>query len=470
MPTPAQCAAGEATPLTIGRNLGSAALCVAAGGHTVAYVGGNAIFLCGTIIVADRAAAGTAQDDPNQCDLVDPVPDRLTYAVQLPSDYATSGKSYPVLYLLGGSGWTEKSWLEVDPAIKNLADEGVIVVMPYPGLLNFYTDWSNGEHELETVYVKTLIPYIDANYRTLADRSHRAVAGASMGGYGSMMWAARHPDLFVAALSLSGLVDIMERYPFFPTFFSAETLTARTPEQIAADPFPIWGNPYTHPIGWRNRNADDLASNLRGMSIWVTVGDGIPDPSDPSFGLPFSPTQSVVEALLHDQAGIFDAQLTALGIPHTYLQQRGIHGQHWNENLNSWFTDIMLPSFGSAPPATFDYRTADADFSVWDWTFQTDPARAPEFLDVGQAGPGGLTLTGSGTVTVTTPALFAPGQVVQVSAGPGPAQAVTADAQGRLSFSVDLGAPHAIEEFTPGADLQQLASGDYFVTRTVTFL
>jgi uncharacterized protein len=65
LPTPAECAAGDQAPLTLGDEPSELAVCIAAEGHTVVYVGGNAIGPCGAIIVADQTFA--PHDDPNRC-------------------------------------------------------------------------------------------------------------------------------------------------------------------------------------------------------------------------------------------------------------------------------------------------------------------------------------------------------------------------------------------------------------------
>jgi hypothetical protein len=138
----------------------------------------------------------------------------------------------------------------------------------------------------------------------------------------------------------------------------------------------------------------------------------------------------------------------------------GVHTMRYAERDLHAFWPLMLAAFGSAPPNTFDYRSADADFGVWNWTFHADPNRAAEFLEVRGAGAGGLTLTGSGTETVVTAGMFRPGQTVVVQ-GALPQRAV-ADADGRLTLRVDLGAAHHQDQFSGGGQPS-------FVTRVVSF-
>lgn len=86
------------------------------------------------------------------------------------------------------------------------SDLDVLVVMPRGGSGGFYTDWRRDPERVnqwERFHIGRLVPFIDATYRTRATRAFRAVAGLSMGGFGAMRYAARHPDLFAAAGSFS---------------------------------------------------------------------------------------------------------------------------------------------------------------------------------------------------------------------------------------------------------------------------
>src|SRR4051794_26016213 len=137
----------------------------------------------------------------------------LTVNVLLPSDYASSGsRRYPVLYLLHALNYNENTWLDLSDVEKFTAgfrgDKAAIVVMPDGGPQGWYTDWPGREELWESYHLMHLIPAIDEHFRTLADRAHRAVAGFSMGGYGALLYAARHPDLFVAAGGFSPLSHI----------------------------------------------------------------------------------------------------------------------------------------------------------------------------------------------------------------------------------------------------------------------
>ncbi len=143
----------------------------------------------------------------------------VRYTVYLPAGYETSGKTYPVLYLLHGydfTGTNEKgdlAWVSAgsmvrttDSAITNRTVEDVIVVMPC-GFNAFYVNGYQDGMRYEDFFFDELIPYVESNYRVRTDRGSRAIAGLSMGGYGTTLYAFSRPDLFCMAYSMSGAVS-----------------------------------------------------------------------------------------------------------------------------------------------------------------------------------------------------------------------------------------------------------------------
>jgi S-formylglutathione hydrolase FrmB len=123
--------------------------------------------------------------------------------VLLPAGYrADPRRRYPVLYLLHGADSDYRSWTRYGDAEAITARAPLIVVMPDGGRMGWYTDWYVGDQPVqpmwETYHVGELVPWIDATYRTIATRGGRAIAGLSMGGYGALSYAARHPSTFAA--------------------------------------------------------------------------------------------------------------------------------------------------------------------------------------------------------------------------------------------------------------------------------
>jgi enterochelin esterase-like enzyme len=136
----------------------------------------------------------------------------VAYAVYLPPDYATSTRRYPVVYLLHGYTDNESGWIQfgevnlaADRAIAEREIPPMIIVMPDGGVSWYINDLA-GKVRYEDMFVQELIPHIDAVYRTRADREFRGIAGLSMGGWGTLVHAFRHPELFAACAALSAAV------------------------------------------------------------------------------------------------------------------------------------------------------------------------------------------------------------------------------------------------------------------------
>lgn len=136
------------------------------------------------------------------------------YAVYLPPDYDTSERSYPVLYLLHGSGDDQTGWVQfgevlriTDIAIKDGTATPMIIVMPDADTgQRGYFNSIKGDWNYEDFFFKELMPYVEKTYRIKSDKRYRAVAGLSMGGGGSFMYALHHPELFSSACPLSAYV------------------------------------------------------------------------------------------------------------------------------------------------------------------------------------------------------------------------------------------------------------------------
>ena len=125
-------------------------------------------------------------------------------------DKAVKGEKCPVVYLLHGYSGHAKTWIEVRPDLPQIADrDGIIFVCPDGGYDSWY--WDSPvipESRYETFISKELIEYTDKNLNAIPDRSKRAITGLSMGGHGAMWNAIRHLDVFGAAGSTSGGLDI----------------------------------------------------------------------------------------------------------------------------------------------------------------------------------------------------------------------------------------------------------------------
>jgi putative tributyrin esterase len=132
----------------------------------------------------------------------------MKYDIVLPSNYKESEKSYPVLYLLHGHMQNYTVWgRNLGAAYYARLIDDLIVVMPDGGNSWFVNYASNEDGQLnnwEDHIIEDVIQHVDSNFRTLAQREGRSIAGLSMGGYAAVTLGLRHPDTFVSLASTSG--------------------------------------------------------------------------------------------------------------------------------------------------------------------------------------------------------------------------------------------------------------------------
>lgn len=126
-----------------------------------------------------------------------------------PASYSKS-KHYPVVYLLHGYSGNYADWVKKVKRLPALCDElDVMIVCPDGNFSSWYFDSPlDKDWRYETYVSKELVNWVDAHYSTVADRKGRAITGLSMGGHGALYLAFRHQDVFGAAGSMSGGVDL----------------------------------------------------------------------------------------------------------------------------------------------------------------------------------------------------------------------------------------------------------------------
>ena len=149
------------------------------------------------------------------------------FAVYLPPDYETSTRYYPVLYLLHGYTDDHTGWIQfgevhhiATKAIREGQATPMIIIMPdadtgTPG----YTNALSGKWNYEDFFFKELLPHVEERFRIKKNKRFRAIAGLSMGGGGSFIYALRRPDLFSSAAPLSASLgpqslEEMKRYDY----------------------------------------------------------------------------------------------------------------------------------------------------------------------------------------------------------------------------------------------------------------
>src|SRR6266542_1199025 len=204
---------------------------------------------------------------------------------------------------------TYQSWTRSTDVEGLAALAGVLVVMPEAGQAGFYSDWYNrgrgGPPGWETFHLTELRQLLERDWRA-GDRW--VVAGISMGGLGAMAYAARHPGTFRAAASYSGLLHT--RYQGGPV--PGPGFVQNLVRGFGADPRALWGDPQRQADVWAAHDPYDLAPRLRGVDLFVSVGNGQPGPLD---GPATTEQARRIEQAVQPQNLAFVERLHQLGIP-----------------------------------------------------------------------------------------------------------------------------------------------------------
>ncbi|MEV8638584.1 alpha/beta hydrolase family protein [Streptosporangium sp. NPDC051023] len=189
-----------------------------------------------------------------------------TVRVLLPSGWRPGSGPWPVLYLLNGCCQSEyDAWATQGEAARLTAPYPAIVVIPEVGAVGFYSDWQDGPG-WETFHLVEVRRVLERDYGA---GNRRAVAGLSMGGLGAMSYAARHPGMFQAAASFSGVLNTLDGNGGVDWLLG----------QYNEDSADLWGDPGDP--DWSAHNPADLTDRLRGLRLFVSCGDGTPGLLDP---------------------------------------------------------------------------------------------------------------------------------------------------------------------------------------------
>jgi len=265
-------------------------------------------------------------------------------SVYLPPSYEQDpSRRYPVVIYLHGLFGSETDWLSkggLDAVADSLANAGrgeAIIVTP-DGDDGWWTDWAVESphascadtlrtedparycvrsHRYEQWVTRDLVAYVDAHYRTLADRAHRGIAGLSMGGVGALTLALRHPDLFAAAMSHSGVVSVLldDANPFSPP-----ARYVPVPDSVRA-PATSWKARLLLALGpsverWRSYQPAYLAEQLK----------------DKGTALPAIRFDCGTEDALLAENRALHWELQRLGVPHEYGEWPGAHSwRYWHD-------------------------------------------------------------------------------------------------------------------------------------------
>lgn len=186
----------------------------------------------------------------------------VLFNIYLPPGYDSESAAYPVLYDL--HGLTDSRDTDPGPVVSSLETAmrarrigPLIVVFPQGFSEGYWADSRDGARPGETQVMRELVPYVDANFRTLAHRARRGVSGFSMGGFGALAYAVKYPERFSVGIGYDSALDTWE------------TLLGRR-ANIAAAAFGNAESYFDQISPWANaaQNAAVLsaASRLRGVS------------------------------------------------------------------------------------------------------------------------------------------------------------------------------------------------------------
>ena len=350
--------------------------------------------------------ASSSYVDPSNQNLAGPVtenmgphPGKLMANVLLPDGY-TPKKRYPLLLLLHGSGERFDSW--ADPLLGDIKETAkglnAVIVMP-EGAQGFYTDWWNeGERNdpaWEDYIREALLPMVQRKFSIRPERRYHAIAGFSMGGYGTWLTSSQLPGFFGTSVPLSAFASI------------------RTPESTIAFAGAAGGTPYTTVYGEstgfyaKGHDPIELGPNLAHTNLDVYTGDGQPDtalrpqndPSHPDYATDGDAFSLLLESFLKLQNDAAVEAMEAAGNENVdYTVHKGSHDwEFWRPDLKSAISKGLFNKVAEQP-SSWTYRTAASEGQAWDIYFNFSPA--PTDVTTFERNGRNLKVTGAGSLTI----------------------------------------------------------------------
>lgn len=215
-----------------------------------------------------------------------------------PNNYNRNKKAFPVVYLLHGFAGKYSDWIRLVPQLKTYVDNfNLIIVCPEGNYASWYFDSPIDLTMQYETYIGIEVPcYIDSVYRTMRDKEHRAITGLSMGGHGALFVAWRHSDIFGAAGSMSGGLDLKECIGRFDI------------EKVIGDTAQFAGN-------WEKYSILSIVETKLNSPISLVIDCGIDD---------FFITGN---RKVHQK-------LILRGVPHDYIERPGTHNWvYWKNSI-----------------------------------------------------------------------------------------------------------------------------------------
>ncbi len=369
--------------------------------------------------------------------------------VTLPQDYDRR-RRYPVLYLMHGTGGNPTDWVLKARAEESTAKRDVIVVAPDAGYEGdgggWFVNWWNGGRggvpRWEDFHIDQVVPWVDAQFPTIATRQGRAVAGASQGGFGAMHAAARHPDMFATVGSFSGAATIY-RDPH-TRLYAGSIIELTTLLLDGAPPLSMFGDPFTNAVHWEGHDPGWLVDNLRHTTIDLSTGNGLPGARD-DLTTCCTIASNLIEHAAHTSTHAFARFADEAGVRYRLISRVGTHSwPYWQDDVQR-FTDLAMKQFRApaARPAQISYTSIERRWTQWGWTVEWDRRAKEQGSTLSRAGSRGFRIAGEGTARVVTPRSYRPRSthVVTVTSGTKAVRtSVRADASGRLAIRVPVAA------------------------------
>ena len=221
-----------------------------------------------------------------------------------PDDYANA-KALPVVYLLHGYSGNYSDWVIKAKGFEKAVDLYQVIIVCPDGNNSWYWDSPvDSNFKYDTYVSKELVNWIDGKYKTIKDRRGRGITGLSMGGHGALYLALKHQDVFGAAGSMSGGVDIRP----FPNNWDMALRLGKYSE---------------HPDNWEKYTVVNMLHLLQPNSLAILVDCGTED------------FFYKVNENLHQQ-------LLYRNIPHDYISRPGAH--NWNYWTNAVQYQLLFMS------------------------------------------------------------------------------------------------------------------------------
>ncbi len=253
-------------------------------------------------------------------------------AVLLPAGYdhpRNRSRRYPVLFLFHGGGGDHTQWYEQLGAVQTAEGHEVIIVMPDCNLVGWHANHmypTGARRNWKNFHIQQLLPWVDANFRTIPDGSARAVAGLSMGGYGAQKYVAEYPDLFAAVSSYSGpsnnLDPVLETWIFFTVGLDMQV------------PGAVYGPVGVHRDRMKRENPWNRVPSFRGKRVVMYAGKApVVSPNVMA---------DVQEHVVHAQNMAFSRKLTNAGIANQFHDYPGTHsGEYWTRSFREDLPGIV---------------------------------------------------------------------------------------------------------------------------------